>query len=182
MFSPGCTEGNPKEFRGARAWAYGNLEGGGTMRGRNDIYAAMGPYGSVRNSWLTAKYRSQDSRKRALTSESWSERTVLHPRRELYRARSYVVNRRHVGLIRAHSREHTTTGQVHRRGVERGFAHGSWLAHIVALDECARHAFICEWRCGTRYCSGVYASRLVKQDDARSPGGKVGRLGCSRTL
>ena len=117
--APGCTEGHPREFRGARAWVYGNVGRGGTMRGRNDIYAAMGPYGSVRDSRLIANHRSQESRKRALTGESWNERTVLHPRRELYRARSYEVNRRHVRLIRAHSREHITPGQVHRRDVER---------------------------------------------------------------
>ena len=113
--APGCTEGHPKEFRGARAWAYGNVEGGGTARGRDDNYAAMGPYWSVRDSRLIANPRSQESRKRFITSESWNGRTVLLPRRELYRVRSYVVDRRRVSLIRAHSREHITAGQVHRR-------------------------------------------------------------------
>ena len=102
--APGCTEGHPRDFRGARAWAYGNVEGwpprGGSVSG-SKLIANPNP-------------RSQESRW-ALTSESWNGRTMLLPRRELYIVRSYIVDRRRVGLIRAHRREHITAGQVHRR-------------------------------------------------------------------
>jgi hypothetical protein len=84
------------------------------------MYTAMGPYGGVRHFWLIADARSQESQGEALASESWklrwNARTVLLPRRELYRIRSYVVIRRRNGLNRAHCREHIAAGQAYRRG------------------------------------------------------------------
>ena len=87
----------------AGAWSYGKRPGGMEAPQEGRMCVAMGSGGSVRDSRLTAKPRSQRGNQE-LTGEPWKGGTMQLRCRDKSRLRSHV-DRRSVGPVRAHCQE-----------------------------------------------------------------------------